>query len=218
MKSNFKNIVIMVVFSIFSLFQELSAANINFCGIEIKKRAAGTEFIPAYVDDLNATQKITEPVANGIIELIKTHLSQIGPVVEASRKLIFQPKKVKGKMFGEMDNKNKLPDAAHIRSLSEYITQLKAIPEAEIRTYTENTRRLALESKKKGAYTKKGSGRNSKLVLDKVKFTDAEEHELADLNTRASSYQDLGQHGVAERQRNIEIAVQFLEELKPLHH
>lgn len=218
MKNNFKNIILITVFSIFILPQGVYAENINFCGIEIKKRAAGTEFIPAYVDDLNATQKITQDKANAIVEHIKTHLSQIDRAVEASRKLIFQPKKVKGKLFGEMDNKNKQPDAAHIRSLSEYITQLKAIPEAEIKAYTENTRRLALERKKEGAYTKKGSGRNSKLVLDKAKFSDAEEHELADLKPRASSFQDLGQHGVAERQRNIATAAEFLTELSALHH
>jgi hypothetical protein len=218
MKKNLKSMILIAVFSIFSLSQELSAANINFCGIEIKKRAAGTEFIPAYVDDLNATQKITQDKANAIVELIKTHLSQIGPVVEASRKLIFQPKKVKGKLFGEMDNKNKQPDVAHIRSLSEYITQLKAIPEAEIKAYTENTRRIALKSKKKGAYKKKGSGKNSPVVLDRAKFSDAEEHELADLETRTSSFLNMGQHGVAERQRNIEIATQFLTELRPLIH
>ncbi len=55
-------------------------------------------------------------------------------------------------------------------------------------------------------------------VLDRAKFSDAEEYELADLNTRKSSFQELGQHGVAERQGKIAIATQFLEELKKLPH
>jgi len=218
MNKNLKSMILIAVFSIFSFSQEMCAQTVNFCGIDIKQRAAGTRFIPAYVDDLNATQKISQDKANGILELIISQLPQIEQLVEASRKLIFQPKKIKGRLFGESDNKNKLPDAAHIASLTAHLTQLKTALETEIRIYTENRRRLALESKKEGAYTKKGSGRNRTRVLDRAKFSDAEERELADLNTRASSFQDLGQHGVAERQRNIAIATQFLEELKTLRH
>ena len=188
-----------------------------------KKRAGVREVIPGYVDDLIATQKITQYNANAIANYIKTHLSELGAVVQASRKLIFQPKKVpktvKGKLvFGEMDNKNKQPDVAHIRFLSEYIKQLKAIAEVEMKAYTECTRKIALKTKKNGAYKKKGSGTNSPVVIDKAKFSDAEEDELADLKTRTSSFPKMAQHIAEESQRNIEKAAHFLKELMPLIH
>lgn len=119
-------------------------------------------------------------------------------------------------MLREVANKNKQPDAAHIKLIYDRLAELKAVPQAEITAYTENTRRLALKSKKDSAYKQVGSGRNKRLVLDKTKFSDAEEHELAELTTRASSYQNLGQSGVAERQRDIQIAEQIQREIRSL--
>ncbi len=182
----------------------------DFCGLSFETQLGTREIEYRYVEELNKSQKITIEKANCISELIHGKSDQtISEIIRAYKTLIFQPKKVKG-MVRQVDNKNKLPDEAHLQAIYEHASLLKEAPTAEIKAYKDNTRKLTLQRKYEGAYSKKTR------KINRSKFSEAEEEELDELRKTASSYFDMGQSGVDEREEKIRMIDDFMNKLRDL--
>ncbi len=182
----------------------------DFCDLSFETQLDTREIEYRYVTELNKTQKITIEKANCISELIRRKSNQtVSEIIRAYQTLIFQPKKVQG-MVRQVDNKNKLPDEAHLQAIYEHVSSLKEALAAEIKAYKDNTRRLTLQTKYEEARNKKTQ------KINRSKFSKAEEEELDELAKTASPFINMGQAGVEEREEKIRMIDAFMDELKSL--
>lgn len=195
------------------LLQQVNAAKVTICTVSVDRFPTDRDSdkwyenqVERYIDPFVKSQKITQAAANCYTDKI---LERYGSRVDSSSvkstistleatftKLLFQEKKVKG-IVGMRDNKNKLPDQEHINSIKELMITLKTHLETEIQTCLDNKRRLALRKK--------------------AKLTKAEREELAELEPKASAYQNLSAYDIKEMQVYIERANDFVTRIEGLN-